>query len=279
MKKTKSCRICRYYELDENFCAVAPNYIGKAHLCADFELGIELDEEEEPIDLKIFTYEQFSKDYLEKLLSPYGKVEAERTLTIPPSPDIDLWFAPRVSELPQELGLLARLAKTRALLEPYHHPVTPDEVSASLIKLLEVQGEFHRAAEREQESLALDLPRLWILAPSISEETLMGYGAQASTEAEAGIYLMASAFKTGLVAIDELPNSKETLWLRLLGRGRVRHQAILELVALPAHHSLRSASLVLFYNLLAQLEALPEKDDEDCLLMELLVQHCEITYQ
>ncbi|NER48948.1 MAG: hypothetical protein F6J92_20060 [Symploca sp. SIO1A3] len=275
MKRTKSCRICRYYEPDENFCAVAPNYIGKAHLCADFELGIELDEEEEPIDLKRFTYEQFSKAFLEKLLSPYGKVETERTLTIPPSPDIDLWFAPRVSELPQELGLLARLAKTRALLEPYHHPVTPDEISASLIKLLEVQGEFHRAADKETDSAAVDLPRLWILGSSISEETLEGFGAEASTKEETGIYVMAPAFKTGLVAIDELPNSNENLWLRLLGRGKVRHQAILELVALPAHHSLRSVSLELFYNLLSSLEALPEKDDEDRLLIELL-RSCQV---
>jgi len=270
MKRTKSCRICRYYEPDENFCAVAPNYIGNAHLCADFELGIELDEEEEPIDLKTFTYEQFSKAFLEKLLSPYGKVETERTLTIPPSPDIDLWFAPRVSELPQELGLLARLAKIRVLLEPYHHPVTPDEISVSLMKLLEVRGEFHRAADREEDSAGLNVPRLWILGSSISEETLEGFGAEASTKEETGIYVMAPAFKTGLVAIDELPNSNETLWLRLLGRGKVRHQAILELVALPAHHSLRSVSLALFYNLLYSLEALPEKDNEDCLLIELL---------
>ncbi|NEP58300.1 MAG: hypothetical protein F6K31_15000 [Symploca sp. SIO2G7] len=271
MKKTKSCCICCYYELDENFCAVAPSYIGKAHICADFELGIELDEEEEPIDLKKFTYEQFSKDYLEKLLSPYGKIEAERTLTTSPVRDIDLWFAPSVSELPKELGLLARLTKTRTLLEPYHYPVTPDEIRASLIKLLEVQGEFSRAAEREKVQRAeSDSPWLWILTPTISEETLMGFGAKESIDEETGIYVMPPALLTGLVVIDELPLSNQTLWLRLLGRGRVRHQAILELVALPAHHSLRSASLELLYNLPSHLEALPEKDDEEHLLMELL---------
>ena len=45
------------------------------------------------------------KDYLEKLLSPYGEVEVGRTLTVSPRRDIDLWFAPRVSQLPRELGL------------------------------------------------------------------------------------------------------------------------------------------------------------------------------
>ncbi len=271
MKKTKSCRICRYYGLDENFCAVAPDYIGKAHLCDNFELDIELDEEEEPIDLRRFIYEQFSKDYLEKLLSPYGKVEAERTFSISPRRDIDLWFAPSVSELPKELGLLGRLAKTRVLFEPYHYPVTPDEITASLVKLLEVQGEFYRAAERAKvEWNELDLPWLWILTPTISEETLTGFGAEESTEEETGIYFLPPAMLTGLVVIDELPHNNKTLWLRLLGRGKVRHQAILELVALPAHYSLRSVSLELLYNLLAHLEALPEKDDDKHLLMEML---------
>ena len=271
MKKTKTCRLCRYYELDENFCAVAPDYIGFAHLCADFELGVELDEEEEHIDSIRFIYEQFGKDYLEKLLSPYGEVEVGRTLTVSPRRDIDFWFAPSVSQLPRELGLLARLAKTRALFEPYHHPVTADETRASLLKLLEVQGEFYRAAKREKVQLAeSDLPWLWILTPSASEAILRGFGAKESTDEETGIYFLAPAFKTGLVVIDQLPQIDETLWLRLLGRGRVRHQALLELVALPAHHSLRSVSLELLYNLLCHLEALPEKDDEERSLMERL---------
>ena len=142
--RTKSCRLCRYYEGGNNFCAVAPDYIGQAHLCADFELGIELEEEEEPQDLKRFIYEQFSKNYLKKLLSAYGEVEVGRTITplCPPfrgdeKGGIDFWFAPRLSPLPRELGLLARLAQTRALFEPYPYPVTPDETIASLGKLLE----------------------------------------------------------------------------------------------------------------------------------------------
>jgi hypothetical protein len=271
--KTKTCRLCRYYEGGENFCAVAPDYVGKAHLCADFELGIELEEEEEPQDLKRFIYEQFSKNYLEKLLSPYGEVEAGRTITISPSAAIDFWFAPRPSPLPRELGLLARLAQTRALFEPYPYPVTRDETIASLGKLLEVQGEFDRAAKREQVQLAeSNLPWLWILTPTASEELFQGLGAKERTDEERGIYFLPPAFLTGLVVIDQLPQTQKTLWLRLLGRGRVQHQAIEELAALPAHHPLRSVSWELFDNLLGQLEALPdnEKDNDDRKLMEAI---------
>ena len=271
MKKTKTCCLCRYYDLDENFCAVAPDYIGQAHLCADFKLGFELDEEQEHIDLRRFTYEQFSKDYLEKLLSPYGEVEVGRTLNVSPTQDIDLWFAPSMSQLPRELGLLARLAQTRALFEPYHHPVTPDEITASLHKLLEVKGEFYRAAKRKKVRLAQsDLPWLWILTPSTSEDILREFAAEERTDEETGIYFLPPAFSTGLVVMEQLPQKPKTLWLRLWGRGIVRHRALLELVALPAHHSLRSVSLELLYNLLCSLEALPEKDDEDCELIERL---------
>ncbi|NET59973.1 MAG: hypothetical protein F6K47_28650 [Symploca sp. SIO2E6] len=271
MKRTKSCRVCGYYDQDENFCAVAPDYIGKAHICADFELAVELDDDEDFIDWKQLTYEQLSKDYLEKLLSPYGKIEVERTISNSPVRDIDLWFAPKVSELPQELGLLARLAKTRALLEPSHIPVTPDEISGSLLKLLEVQGEFYRAAEiAKVEFYELSLPWLWVLTPSTSQDTLEGFGAEPKPDEENGIYVMAPAFKTGIVVINELPHNHKTLWLRLLGRGIVRHQAILELVALPTDHPLRSVGLELLYNLLSHIKALPEQNDEDRWLMELL---------
>jgi hypothetical protein len=137
--------------------------------------------------------------------------------------------------------------------------------------LLEVQGEFDRAAKREQVQLAeSDLPWLWILTPTASEDIFRGLGAEERTDEERGIYFLPPAFLTGLVVIDQLPQTEETLWLRLLGRGRVQHQAIEELAVLPAHHPLRSVSLELLDNLLGQLEALPEKDDDDRELMEVI---------
>lgn len=250
MRKTKTCRLCRYYEIGANFCAVAPDYIGKAHICEDFELGIELDDDDDDIDLTQLTYEQVSKDYLEKLLSAYGEVEVGRTFSTSPRREIDFWFAPRVSPLPKELGLLARLAKTRALFEPYYYPITADDVRASLLKLLEVHGEFDRAAKREKVKLAhADLPCLWVLTPTVSEAVLRAFGAKERTDEYRGIYFMASLFLTGLVVIDKLPNTLDTLWLRLLGRDKVRHQAVLELEALPVEHPLRSVSLELISNL------------------------------
>jgi hypothetical protein len=47
-------------------------------------------------------------------------------------------------------------------------------------------------------------------------------------------------WRAGLVAIDQLPRTEATLWLRVLGRGEVQAQAIRELLALPRSHPLRN---------------------------------------
>lgn len=273
--KTKTCRLCRYYEQGENFCAVAPDYIGKAHLCEDFELAaelaLELDGEEGTEDPRTLIYEQFAKDYLKRLLSPYGEVESGRTLTPSTPADIDLWFAPRVSPLPAALGLLAVLAGTRVLFEPYRNPLTPDEFQESLLKLLEVRGEFERAAAREGVGVPeSDLPHLWILTPAASESLLRETGAEEKEGEERGVYFLPRLFLAGLVVLDRLPPTEGTLWLRLLGRGVVQLQAIEELEALNACHPLRPLGLESFYGLLERLEGLPEKDGEDLDLMERL---------
>jgi len=61
-----------------------------------------------------FIYDQFSKDYLETLLSPYGTVEVAKQI---PGEirEIDLYFIPNTSTLPTELGILSHLATTPTL--------------------------------------------------------------------------------------------------------------------------------------------------------------------
>ena len=54
---------------------------------------------------------------------------------------------------------------------------------------------------------------------------------------------MAGILKTAIVAIDQLPETEETLWLRILGRDATQEQAIREVLALPVDHSRRSQIL------------------------------------
>jgi flagellar biosynthesis/type III secretory pathway protein FliH len=54
-----------------------------------------------------------------------------------------------------------------------------------------------------------------------------------------------------------------TLWLRILGKGRVQQQAIDELESLPKNEALRSSALELLYSLKTTLEVSQNIDEED----------------
>ncbi len=108
-------------------------------------------------------------------------------------------------------------------------------------------------------------PRLWILTPTASEAILGGFGAQTQENWVAGVYFFPPTLRTAIVVIHQLPRTPETLWLRLLGRGRVQSRAIDELEALPVNDPLRSMTLELLYNLQRNLQLTqePDRDEED----------------
>ncbi|NJM45494.1 MAG: hypothetical protein HC860_04415 [Alkalinema sp. RU_4_3] len=51
-----------------------------------------------------------------------------------------------------------------------------------------------------------------------------------------GIYFRCNAERTGIIVIHELPKTKDTILLRLLGKGSVQAEAIKELTNLPKDH-------------------------------------------
>jgi hypothetical protein len=113
---------------------------------------------------------------------------------------------------------------------------------------------------------------LWILAPSCSARLLTGFGAKLDESGnwENGVYFLPEFFKTALVAINQLPVTEDTLWLRLLGRGATQQQAVNELAALPEGQPLRGNILELLANWrinVVKSENLSEEDRE--LLMNL----------
>ncbi len=65
------------------------------------------------------------------------------------------------------------------------------------------------------------------------------------------------------MVIHQLPCTEETLWLRILGKGRVQQQAIDELEALPQNNPLRSKAIDLLLNLKITLEFNQNIDEED----------------
>jgi hypothetical protein len=159
---------------------------------------------------------------------------------------------------------LGKLAQTPCLLEPYRNPVTIEGILACLSKLLTVREQLQREAHRHQQPLlAENIPRLWILTPTASQRIITAFSALNNPDWGEGIYFLPPALTTSLIVLHQLPETPETLWLRLLGRGGTRSRAIDELEALSSNHPFKSASLKLLYNLSRNLQALPKRTQEE----------------
>lgn len=219
-----------------------------------------------------FPHDQFAKEYLQELLSPLGQVETSKDVTAEVR-EIDIFFQPvsENREYAQSLGLLGKIATTVALIEPFRNPVTVEGIFSGVSKLLNTRAEVLRKANREQQGLTpSQLPFLWILTPTASEGLLKSFGFQtpeASEDWPSGVYLLSEVWRVGLIAIHQLPDRPDTLWLRMLGKGRVQQKAIAQLTQLSVDNPLRANALELLYNLQANLQAnlanSPEGNEED----------------
>ncbi|MFM2378243.1 MAG: hypothetical protein RLZZ143_819 [Cyanobacteriota bacterium] len=210
-----------------------------------------------------FLWDKFSKDYLETFLASSGDVKTSLDVTAE-TQEIDVYFRPTSPEIPPELGLLGRLAQTPCLLEPYRNPVTIEGIIACLSKLLTVREQLQREAHRSQQPLlAENIPRLWILTPTASQRIITAFSALNNPDWGEGIYFLPPALTTAIIVLHQLPETTETLWLRLLGRGGTRSRAIDELEALSSNHPFKSAALKLLYNLSRNLQALPKRTQEE----------------
>ena len=187
-------------------------------------------------------FDQLSKQYLEEFLAPIGTVQ--RQYEIPGEAKfVDVWFVPNLNSTPEEdLGLLGRMVQKPCLLEPYRNVPTRTEVRVSLMKLMWVQEDERRKAQREELSED-DLPQLWILAATTSKPLLEESQGEISLDWLPGVYFLARILKTAIVAIDQLPQTDETLWLRILGRGETQERAIRAVLALPPEHPRRNPIL------------------------------------
>lgn len=209
-------------------------------------------------------HDQFAKDYLEELLSPFGTVQQARPI-LAEVREIDVWFSPHPDAAPDPaLGLLTQFMLTPAIFEIYRNPVTEEQIGDCLAKFFEVKRDGIRQARREKTLLdPMQIPHVWIITPTAADGLLQGYRADPHPGWPEGIYPLGSALRTLIVVVHQLPQTPETLWLRLLGRGRVQQQAIDELEALPENLPYRWIVLELLSNLRVNLESEDESDLED----------------
>ncbi|MDY6807231.1 MAG: hypothetical protein SXA11_25930 [Cyanobacteriota bacterium] len=218
-------------------------------------------------------HDQFAKQYLKELLSARGNVETSRDVT-GEARQIDVFFVP-FAEPPENvtpLGLLDKIATTSCVFEPFRNPITRSEIRSCMGKLFDVCAEKEREVRGEKRRITEDeLPVLWLLTPTISQTIISEFNANSDTKNWLeGVYSLGEGLKTKIVAIHQLPRTPETLWLRMLGKGRVQRDAMSELRGLSAENQINFTVLELVYNLLTRLEVSQELDREDReLIMEL----------
>ena len=213
--------------------------------------------------------DQFSKQFLEEVLSPFGTVETSYEVA-GEAQWVDVFFAPSAASTMHELGLLGRIAQTPCLIEPFRNQPSTDEIRSCLLKLFQVHGDYRRQARRDEKSLPEEqLPYLWILASSASENLLKSFGASTDSDWSEGVYFLPPAQRTAIVSINRLPVTVDTLLLRLLGRGKTQQGAISQVIAFDAGDPRRSSILRLLANWKISIEVTGQVLEEQELMMAL----------
>jgi hypothetical protein len=120
------------------------------------------------------------------------------------------------------------------LLEPFRSSPNISDVNNCILKLLSVHNKLQTDQSRHDKNpLSQEqLPRLWILATSASEPLLNSYRTQQDLLWGKGVYFLPEPLLTAIVAIDRLPITPQTLYLRMLGKGSTQQQAIKEFFTL-----------------------------------------------
>jgi Domain of unknown function (DUF4351) len=217
-------------------------------------------------------HDLFAKQHLEALLENVGTVTTSRKV-ISETREIDVWFVPHpeAQSTLDQLGVLGRMVRQSCAIEPFHNAVQSHEIDSCIGKRVNVTEELRRQAKRETQSLSeQDLPRLWILSPTVSKRTLQGFSAVVLKNWPKGFYFLPTDLRTAVIALHQLPIMEDTLWLRLMARGKVQRQAIAELLALPVNHPMRQNTMEQLAVLRINLNVLQNLNkDERALAMNL----------
>ena len=191
-------------------------------------------------------YDQFSKQYLEELLAPFGEVNISQEIA-GEARQVDVFFVPdRQNRDRQSLGILGKITATPCLLEPFRHQPTPTDIRNCLFKLFLTLADRQRQAKRDRTKIPeAELPTLWILTSTASPKLLQNFKAEPLPDWPDGIYFLGESLRTAIIALNQLPVIPDTLWLRILGKGKTQQQAIDELLAFSPDHPQRQRTLEL----------------------------------
>jgi uncharacterized protein DUF4351 len=188
--------------------------------------------------------DQFVKNILRDALSLACAAETEVEV-LAATQKIDVYTVPdpaRAAERVQ-LGLLGELSAEPSLFEPFHDTPSLRKVRRYINK----QHTWHHELERRARPVAgsppavdtgpeasvqeaVRFPALVVIGPGRPETVLDAYGCKPVGQ---GVYHAVWGLVLRVIVLAELPRTRETLLLRLLGAKRVLREALADLAALP----------------------------------------------
>lgn len=178
-------------------------------------------------------FDQFAKGIFREALTPAGNVRSQHEVAAEPQA-IDTLFEPdpaRAYAL-DDLGYLGEMARIPSLFEVYHNTLDGPEYRGCVRKQLTLDHTERTKARRRKLPLPR-FPHLWTLSAGRPERVIDGYKFTPISAWPVGFYQRCPEDAVGLAVLRELPATRETLLLRLMGSGDVLNRAIAELMLLP----------------------------------------------
>ncbi|AUX28069.1 MULTISPECIES: hypothetical protein [Sorangium] len=217
--------------------------------------------------------DQFAKSLLRDGLSLVSAAETEVEV-LAATQKIDVFSVPDPARDAERarMGLLGELAAEPSLFEPFHGTPSLRQVRRCLRKQLTWHHELERRARAaagavvpEEDADAppqppVAFPALVVISPGRPETVLDAYRCE---PAQPGVYHAVPGLVTRVVVLAELPRTRATLMLRLLGSGRVLREALADLTALPddAWEKSIATPLLIHFRLGTQEPAIDEEDE------------------
>jgi hypothetical protein len=176
--------------------------------------------------------DKFGKDVLTTLFERHGEVESEHQI-LAQVQSADVFFRPVPAGVADDsdahLGVMDHIAALGScIVELYSRTPVMEAGYDCVRKHLSLHRQ--RAAKGKPR---LPLQALWIISPGRPHMLLKALAMQPMDGWPPGVWRMPGLMNVHLISVRELPVTRDTLFLRLLGRGKTRTRAIAELHACP----------------------------------------------
>jgi hypothetical protein len=179
--------------------------------------------------------DQLGKNVLRDAFLRFGTVTIEEEVPVSDTQKIDLWYVPNREKRRFHAAMIPDLWRAMsaepAMIEPFSTTLSEQEFHALLRKRSQWHHVLHQQYKRKQ-----SLPTLCMISAGRPEGVLLDYGFEASPVGPQGHYVLpAPGWRIHVLVVSELPRTRETVLLRLLGPVRTRIEAIIDVIRLPAN--------------------------------------------